>query len=99
MPSHQLKKLRLIEFCNAIEKIGEKTDLIALFLRLMLGPCSFKMNQNEFDRTIDRLLDGAARVRAKKIEGIDKAQNIPRELTSRIIPNVFDEDSSSMKVA
>lgn len=50
------------------------------------------MNQNEFDMTIDRFFDGAARVRAKKHKHLTKPQNVYQKFSSRVISQMWDEE-------
>ena len=55
-------------------------------------PCKVvKMTQNEFDLMMERFLDGAARVRAKKYEN-RITRTLHRKLSTRIISNVWDQE-------
>ncbi len=57
------------------------------------------MNQNEFDTIIDRFFDGAARVRAKKYENRIKPKNVHRQLSARIISQMWNEEKTNIKAA
>ena len=56
------------------------------------------MNQNEFDMTIDRFFDGAARVRARKYQKRIK-KNVHRKFSARIISQTWDENKKKFKSA
>ncbi len=57
------------------------------------------MNQKEFDLIMERFLDGAARVRAKKYERRTKSNNIHRELPARVISQMWKEETAIIKAA
>ncbi|WP_269622667.1 hypothetical protein [Prochlorococcus marinus] len=57
------------------------------------------MNQNEFDMIIDRFLDGAARVRAKKYESNLTSKNVHRQLSSRIISQMWNKENTDCNAA
>ncbi len=51
------------------------------------------MNQSEFDVIIDRFLDGAAKVRAKKFE----QKNKPVSITE--VPQFYDKKKTNIRAA
>ncbi len=56
------------------------------------------MKQNEFDDIMDRFLDGAAKVRAKKYEN-RIVKSVHRHLSARIISQMWDEDKKNVNAA
>ncbi len=56
------------------------------------------MKQREFDEIMDRFLDGAARVRAQKYEN-RLINNVHRQFSSWMIPQILNEDKRNKKVA
>ena len=56
------------------------------------------MTQNEIEMAIDKLFDGAARVRAKKHEN-RVSKNLHRQFSSRIISQMWDEGKTNISAA
>ena len=56
------------------------------------------MNKNEFDMAMDRIFDGAERVRSKKHENTIN-RNVHRQFSARIISQMWDEEKKNIKVA
>ncbi len=56
------------------------------------------MNRNEIEFAMDRIFDGAARVRAKKYE-TRVHKNVYRRFSSRVISQMWPDEKRSLKAA